>query len=362
MWLIKRELKGINMLKIEGCVKPTEDGKVFLVRSEHSGDIWYRVSWKDGKWACECKDFAKHGKKCKHIWCLLYWLALKRLRSNLKSELAGNVCPHCKSSEHIVKKGFRYNLSGPKPLYYCKQCKKTFTERSAFLGMKNSSTIILAALDLYFKGLSLRKVRDHIQQFYGKKVHHTTILKWVRKYSRLISEYLKGLEKDFGHRWSADETVIKISGRHLRLWGLMDTETKMLIAHRISERRTAEEARKLFEEGVLNAGKAPLEVVTDGFSGYHEALQEMSRNVKDDPEKGIVHIYGPLTGEINNNLIERFFGEIKGRISAMRGVKSKESFSDFIEGLIGLYNINKIKQESISQVIEKAYLKRLQGK
>jgi len=344
------------MLKFDECIKPADDENVFLVRSESNTDHWYKVSFRHGRWVCECKDFAKKGKKCKHIWSLLYWLALKHLTSALKSEAAGNVCPHCRSSENVVKRGLRYNLSGPKQTYYCKSCRKRFVERGAFLKMKNDAFIILTALDLYFKGLSLRKVRDHLEQFYGQRLHHTTILKWVRKYSKLISEYLQDLDVEFGDRWSADESVIKISGRHSRLWGLMDNELKLLIAYKLSERRTSDEAKELLEKGINRAQKVPLEVITDGFTGYHEALTELSAKIK--PE-GIVHLFGPLTGEINNNLIERMFGEIKQRTSAMRGIKSEKSFSDFLEGYLSIYNIQKLQQGKVNllKIIEKAYAK-----
>jgi transposase-like protein len=358
----RRELKGLDLLKLDGCVKPTSDEGIFLIRSESNADSWYKVSWNNKKWTCECKDFVQKEKKCKHIWCLQYWLALKRLATALKSETAGNICPHCSSSESVVKRGVRYNMSGPKQTYYCKKCKKRFVERNAFLKMKNDALLILTALDLYFKGLSLRKVKDHLRQFYGRDLHHTTILKWIRKYSKLIGEYVQGLNVEFGDRWNADETIVAINSRYIRLWALMDYETKLLIAHKLSKRRNTEEAEALFEKGINRAGKPPLEVITDGFAGYHEALQKLSQKIKDTQQDSLAHFYGPLTGEINNNLVERFFGEIKQRTAAMRGVKSEKSFSDFLEGYLSIYNITKLEPEKrdLLRIIEKAYLKRTQ--
>ena len=34
--------------------------------------------------------------------------------------------------------------------------------------------MITAALDLYYKGLSLRKIKDHLYQFYEIEVSHTS--------------------------------------------------------------------------------------------------------------------------------------------------------------------------------------------
>jgi len=145
---MKREIKGINILKIDGSVKPVEDGKIYLVRSESDNNTWYRVYWDGRRWICECKDYLKRGEKCKHIWCLIYWLALRRIATVLRNEYSGNICPHCGSGKYVVKRGFRYNRSGPRQIYYCKVCKKAFTERSPFLKMKHCAATILAALDL----------------------------------------------------------------------------------------------------------------------------------------------------------------------------------------------------------------------
>ena len=351
----KRELRGFELLKLAGSIKPVNNENAFMVRSESKEGLEYRVEWKNGKWTCECEDFVKRRKKCKHVWCVIYWLALKRLNAILKSEFIGNTCPKCGSSENVVKRGIRYNLSGPKQVYYCNYCKKAFTERTPFSKMKNHATVILVALDLYFKGLSLRKVQDHLRQFYGADVHHTTILKWVRKYSKLIGTYLQELEIEFGDRWNSDETIIRISGRDMRLWALMDSETRLLVAHKLSEKRTAEEAEELFQKGIANAKKIPHEIVTDGFNGYPKAIESLLQKHGNKPE-GIIHIFGPLTGEINNNLVERLFGELKQRASQMRGVKSKDSFAEFMEGYLALYNISKLNKEiSILPIIEKAY-------
>lgn len=55
--------------------------------------------------------------------------------------------------------------------------------------MKNKAETITLALDLYYKGLSLRKVCDHLKNFYGVRVTHPTILSWIRKYVETIKNY-----------------------------------------------------------------------------------------------------------------------------------------------------------------------------
>jgi Zn finger protein HypA/HybF involved in hydrogenase expression len=124
----KRELKGLRLLELSDSVKLLEGEKAFIVRSESNLSLQYRVEWKDGKWVCGCKDFIKRGRKCKHIWYVIYWLALRSINAKLKGEFTDSVCPKCRSRKDVVKKGFRYNLSGPKQVYYCNSCRKSFTE------------------------------------------------------------------------------------------------------------------------------------------------------------------------------------------------------------------------------------------
>jgi transposase-like protein len=76
-------------------------------------------------------------------------------------------CPKCKITENIVKDGKRYNKKGLLQKYLCRVCNYRFVLNIGFENSKNNPKIICAAIDLYFKGVSLRKVADHIKQFYN---------------------------------------------------------------------------------------------------------------------------------------------------------------------------------------------------
>lgn len=73
--------------------------------------------------------------------------------------------------------------------------------------MKNKPKIVTLALDLYFKGVSYRKIVEHLKQFYGIKVNHVAIIKWVRKYTELMKKYVDGLMPQTGGIWHTDEMV-----------------------------------------------------------------------------------------------------------------------------------------------------------
>ena len=76
--------------------------------------------------------------------------------------------------------------------------------------MKFSPKIITETLDLYFKGLSQRKIADHLKQFDDISVDQTTILRWVKKYLKLLSKYSEKYKADVGNIWHSDETTVFI--------------------------------------------------------------------------------------------------------------------------------------------------------
>jgi putative transposase len=84
-------------------------------------------------------------------------------------------CPKCKLTENIVKDGKRYNKKGLIQKYLCRVCNYRFVINIGFENSKNNPKIICAAIDLYFKGISLRKVADHIKQFYNVPIHNTSV-------------------------------------------------------------------------------------------------------------------------------------------------------------------------------------------
>jgi hypothetical protein len=44
-------------------------------------------------------------------------------------------------------------------------------------------------MDLYYKGNSLAKIQHHLKMFYKTDVARNTILSWVHKFSKILSEY-----------------------------------------------------------------------------------------------------------------------------------------------------------------------------
>ena len=98
------------------------------------------------------------------------------------------VCNHCKSSNKIVKSGFRYNQSGKKQKYLCKSCHRLFVPNDGFWKMKTPKELVVKAIHQYNDGLSLSKVKNHLYQHENIKRSRTTVLRWTNKYSAIIKK------------------------------------------------------------------------------------------------------------------------------------------------------------------------------
>ncbi len=199
--------------------------------------------------------------------------------------------------------------------------------------MKANPQIITASLDLFFKGVSLRKIADHVKQFYNVKVNNSTVLRWIQRYTELMDSYASDLVPQVSGKWHADETVENVNGKNRWLWNLMDSESRFLIASRLTKGRTDVDARNLFLDGLDRTKKAPETIVTDGLVSYANAYDQTLRY------KGAKHIRKPRFIDLaNNNRIERLHSTMRERTKVMRGFDSDPTANETMQGYRMYYN------------------------
>lgn len=330
----KRKKRAMDIVA-RGLVKRISESK-FLVGSESKEDRWYEVAWQSNRWMCGCPDFEKRRKACKHIYAAMYHQLVQNVALGC-SKLSVNSCPKCGKADEVMKSGFRYNKSGPVQRYYCRRCNVKFTERSGFQGMKKSATVVAAALDLFFKGLSLRQIAQHIKHAFGVEVSHVTVRNWVKKYVKLIDEFLSDLKLPNSKRWHADETVIKVNDRHMLIWSLLDSETRMILATHVSKYRGVEEALELLKKGKELAENTPDEIITDGLTSYIKAVE------KTFAEEQVIHIQSSLRKGLNNK-VERLIKDLKAKSKISECFHSEEGLKTFVDGYRIYHNFVKEHQ------------------
>jgi len=334
-----RIMRGHAILAKGEQPKPLAEN-TYLVQSQ-SGNGNYHVVLIEGEWRCECPDFQFRKVVCKHIHAVRFWLALKKKieKSSIFSLgeeiLEAKHCRFC-GSPMIIKQGTRKCKFGFKQVYLCKDCGKKFVPEDAFQRMRYDPRIITATLDLYYKGTSLRKISDHLEQFYGIRINYATILRWVRKFGKMIDEYADTLDPELSRQWHADEMAINIKGKWMWLWNVIDKDTRFMLASLVSEKRQIEDARKVFQRAKEVGKSKPDRVVTDGLHAYEDAFNKEFFTLKSPRTK---HVRMPrFTDETNNNVMERLQGTVRERDKVMRAFKEEESAQKILDGFRAYYN------------------------
>lgn len=337
-----------NPREIRGLLIAVKDSEVkrlnpltYRVRSQSNPQKWYLVAKNSyNEWSCECPDHVHRRVVCKHIHAVKFSLKLRQKVTEENLNLEGVTlddeisCPSCGSME-VVKDGKRKNKGKTLQRYSCKVCHYRFVVNIGFSKVKATPQAIMASLDLYFKGCSLRDIQDHLNQFYKIKVTHVAILKWVRKYMRLMRSYVEKLTPKTSGIWHTDEMTVNVNGELKWLWNLMDNDTRFLLASQIHKQRGVKDVREIFAEAKEKTKSMPIAVVHDGLRSYDEAFNKEFFTLA-NPRVQNVRSIGQRNGF--NQLVERIHGTIRERDKVMRALDNEESAKEFIEAFKIWYN------------------------
>ena len=242
------------------------------------------------------------------------------------------ICKYCDSG-NVVKNGHVHG----KQFYLCKNCGHKFIEPEAYPRMRTKGRVIATAIDLYFEGLSVRKVQSQIDKIFGVKVSQVTIWKWLMKYSKLVSDFVVNFTPKLSGKYHVDETVLKCRGVQKWFWEVLDEKTRFLVASQLSGNRTIKDVVKLFEESIAVAKKKPRIVYVDGLPAYEKGFNKVfwTRYKKDKVE--LVKKVG-LRSRKSNNMVERLHGTLKDRTRVTRGLKDAKTVETLLKGWVVHYD------------------------
>jgi transposase-like protein len=283
-------------------------------------------------------------RDCIHILSIKFQLSLKNTSNEILEETI--ICDKCQST-NIVKNGIRKNKSGMVHRYLCKECGYRFTEDNGFKKRRSDPEKIALALDLYFRGLSVRKISEHFQQVYNLDVSHMTVYRWIVDYSKLASDWMDSQQVKSGERWHIDETFIKVDGKQHYLWNVLDSDSRYLLAVHVSKNRNLANTRKPIQKAKKVTNDRPREVFTDHMHSYRKAVSKELTHREQGYPKGWFNPHKQvrsIRAKKSNNRIERFHGTEKERIKVMRGFDRKDGCSSLMEGFRVHYNMVKNHQ------------------
>ena len=322
---------------------PTE----FRVKSQSRPESIYTVNVARGRWSCECAFFGETRQECIHVRAV-------RFRAGFQAPAEPESAPPCRKcgSGEVERSGVRQNKSGPVRRFLCRACGAYFSGKEGFHNRRSDPEVIAKALDLYFRGTSLRQVADHFAQAYGLKVSDTTVYRWVAHYGKLAAEWMSSQNARVGQTWHVDERVVNVDGQHRFLWNVMDSETRFLLASRISKGRGIPEARAAFRDAKATTEVRPTELRSDGYPGYPEAIKrEFGRYKRADESRsslkngGSKAMWTPhkvvpsIRASESNNILERLNGTSKDRTKTMRAYDNLAGASALSLGWQVHYNL-----------------------
>jgi transposase-like protein len=172
--------------------------------------------------------------------------------------------------------------------------------------------VIVLAVRWYLRfGLSYRDIEELLAER-GIEVDHTTIYRWVQRFTPLLADAARPRRHAIGARWEVDETYVKVAGVWRYINRAVDQYGQVIDVF-VSPRRDATAARRFFDHAIATTRTRPTEVVTDRAATYPIVLDEVL--------PGAWH----RTERYANNHIEADHGRLKARLRPMRGLKQDRS-------------------------------------
>jgi putative transposase len=242
----------------------------------------------------------------------------------------GVSCKYC-SSENVVKFGIVEGIQR----YWCKDCERKFADNNALPKMKTDKAIIAEALSCYFGGMPLDAIQTHLEQQHHVYFTEAGIYNWITRFGKEAVRTARLFKPEVGDEWIADETMINVGDKKVWFWDIIDTKTRYLLASRISETRTTQNARYLMEQAARTAGKVPKTVTTDKLAVYIDGI-ELAFGA--DTE----HIQSsPITHENSTSMIERFHETLKQRVHVIKNFGDMATANELTEAWLVYYNFFK---------------------
>ena len=186
-------------------------------------------------------------------------------------------------------------------------------------------SIILQAV--YFKlrfTLSYRDVEE-LLQIRGVEVDHSTIQRWVFKFSPEVEKNMNKRKRQVGSSWRMDETYIKVGGKDRYLYRAVD-KFGNTVDFLLTKRRMKGSAQKFLNKAIGNNSK-PRVINIDKSGANKSGIRSINRELLTVKKIKIRQC------KYLNNIVEQDHRNIKRRISIDTGFKGFESAQRTLAGI-----------------------------
>ena len=196
----------------------------------------------------------------------------------------------------------------------------------SFKGRHFKQTMILLAIRWYIAyPLSYRNIEELMEER-GVDVDHSTINRWVVKYSpKLEAKFSNHFKRKVGSSWRMDETYIKVKGKWCYLYRAVD-KSGATIDFMLTKNRDKQSAKRFFNKAIGFQAK-PEKVTIDKSGSNISALESINKELPEADKIEIRQI------KYLNNMVEQDHRFIKRITKPMMGFKSFDSASATLAGI-----------------------------
>ncbi len=182
--------------------------------------------------------------------------------------------------------------------------------------------------------LSYRQIEEMMLER-GIKVDHSTLNRWVVKYSPELEKKFRKMKLPVGSSWRVDETYLKIKGKWRYLYRAVD-KSGATVDFLVTARRDREAAKRFFEKAIGTSGR-PKKINIDKSGANKAAIDALNNDMK---AKGLPEIEVRQVKYLNN-IIEQDHRAVKRVVRPMLGFKSFRSAEKTIAGIELMHMIRK---------------------
>lgn len=194
-------------------------------------------------------------------------------------------------------------------------------------------------MDLFYRGVSTRKVQEHLSAFYPHNCDHRTILRWIVKYSKMIHSFTNKIKINCGEELQIDEMEYKTKGKKSWFIDSIDTKTRYMVASEYTRTREQKELKSVLKTAKSKTQNQIKIVTSDGYTAYFKAIKSTFGFSNRTHSCNVIHNkVTQLKNEGFNHKIERLHNNIRQRTKTFRGFKNLDSANSIMKGFEVFYN------------------------
>jgi transposase-like protein len=257
------------------------------------------------------------------------------------------ICKYCRS-----KKTRKYGIVEGIQRYYCNDCKRKFSPNKQTFRMKTPVNQVAFALESYYEGFSINKVRRLLDERYENYPSSKTVYRWITKYTLEAIKQFRDYYLQVGDLWELHKTTVNIGSIEYECLDVVDIKTGYLLASKLILNSEKNNLKEIVGKARAKAGKTAVTILNESIIGQSLGISSAFKPIS-TPRAG-----NPADGTINRGIIAACKEALQERARTLRRLKNPVSATQFIEGFNVFYNYlkqNKATESTPAEMAEVVY-------